>query len=211
MTPPRPMVPGTTDPPGRTRGVSKNTAEARRKLIASAIMLFGRQGFAATSTEEIAEQAGYGQATIFFHFKTKAGLLEACFDHTLERARSVVVPSDHSGVLDLVRRLDQAFDEAPLADFFARMMAELSGNPRFGPIYAAFHMHLRDLMEAELARESGAAREACTHAAAAVMSMMVGVHAEHRIAPGRFSRAEYGEMLLSVASLILNDLKRRNA
>ena len=65
---------------GRIRGVSKNSAEARRKILDSATLIFGKQGFARTKTEEIAEHAGYGQATVFFHFKTKAGLLEACLD-----------------------------------------------------------------------------------------------------------------------------------
>ena len=195
-----------TQPPRRIKGVSKNPAEARRKLIEAAIWLFARKGFAATSTEEVAERAGYGQATVFFHFKTKAGLLEACFEDTLTRARAALAPSGHSGTLELVRQLDQAFDEGPQAEFFARMMAELAGNAKFGPIYAAFHTHLRDLIEAELTRETRASPERCAIAAAAIMSMMVGVHAEHRIAPGRFDREQYGEMLQRVASLLLADL-----
>ncbi len=194
--------------PRRVRGVSKNPVEARRKLIEAAIALFGSKGFAATSTEEVAERAGYGQATVFFHFKTKAGLLEACFDFTLERARAALPTSDFSGTIDLVRRLDQSFDDAPLADFFARMMAELSGNAKFGPIYASFHAHLRDLIEAELVHETNAPADDCARAAASIMSMMVGIHAEHRIAPGRFDRAQYSQMLIKIVELILITLKQ---
>ncbi len=40
------------------------------------------------------------------------------------------------------------------------------------------------------------------------MSMMVGAHAEFRIAPGRFDRARYSAMLLRVTALILADLER---
>jgi hypothetical protein len=87
------------------------------------------------------------------------------------------------------------------------MLGELAGNAKFGPIYAAFHSHLRDLIEAELLRETGAAPERCAETAAAIMSMMVGTHAEHRIAPGRFSRAQYSAMLLQVVELILVDLR----
>jgi AcrR family transcriptional regulator len=194
--------------PRRVRGVSKNPAEARRKLIEAAIALFASKGFAATSTEEVAERAGYGQATVFFHFKTKAGLLEACFDFTLERARAALPTSDFSGTIDLVRRLDQSFDDAPLADFFARMMAELSGNAKFGPVYAAFHTHLRDLIEAELVHETHAPAYDCARAAASIMSMMVGIHAEHRIAPGRFERAQYSEMLVGIVEMVLTKLKQ---
>ena len=192
--------------PRRVRGVSKNPVEARRKLIEAAITLFAHKGFAATSTEEVAEHAGYGQATVFFHFKTKAGLLEACFESTLARARAALAPAGQSGVMDLVRRLDQAFDDAPQAEFFARMMAELVGNARFGPIYAAFHTHLRGLIGAELVRETRASTDRCAQAAATIMSTMVGIHAEHRIAPGRFDRSAYSQMLGKVTSLILADL-----
>jgi AcrR family transcriptional regulator len=184
--------------PRRVRGVSKNPVEARRKLTEAAIALFARKGFSATSTEEVAELAGYGQATVFFHFKTKAGLLEACFESTLARARAALAPAGQSGVLDLVRRLDQAFDDAPQAEFFARMMAELVGNARFGPIYAAFHT--------ELVRETRASTDRCALAAATIMSVMIGIHAEHRIAPGHFGREAYSQMLLKVTSLILADL-----
>ncbi len=190
--------------PTRVRGVSKNPAEARRKLIEAAIDLFGRHGFAATSTEAVAEQAGYGQATVFFHFKTKAGLLEACFDLMLDRARTSLVAAEPSGTQNLLSRLDQYY--GPNAEFFARMMSELAGNARFGPIYAAFHDHMRSLIEAELRRETGATPDRCAFAAAAIKSMMLGVHAEHRIAPGRFEDAQYGAMLHMVAALIIADL-----
>ncbi|MFM7027196.1 MAG: TetR/AcrR family transcriptional regulator [Chakrabartia sp.] len=188
----------------RVRGVSKNPAEARRKLIEAAIALFARKGFVATSTEDVAERAGYGQATVFFHFKTKAGLLEACFDLMLDRARASLVAAEPSGTQNLLKRLDHY--HAPHADFFARMMSELAGNARFGPIYAAFHAHMRDLIAAELHRETGADPDQCQLAAATLKSMMLGVHAEQRIAPGRFTPDQYAEMLHHVAELIIADL-----
>lgn len=191
--------------PRRVRGVSRNPAEARSKLIEAAIGLFARKGFAATSTEEVAELAGYGQATVFFHFKTKAGLLEACFNLMLDRARASLVQAEPSGTQNLLSRLDQY--HAPHADFFARMMSELAGNPKFGPIYAAFHDQMRELIEAELIRETGASPERCAFAAAAIKSMMLGVHAEQRIAPDRYDSAQYAEMLHRVAALIIADLR----
>ncbi|MFM6951299.1 MAG: TetR/AcrR family transcriptional regulator [Novosphingobium sp.] len=208
MKPARTPAEPAASAPRRAKGVSKNPAEARRKLIAAAIALFAEKGFAATSTEEVAERAGYGQATVFFHFKTKAGLLEACFAATLERARAALLPACQSGTLALVRRLDQSYDDGPQADFFARMMSELAGNAKFGPIYAAFHGQLRDLIEAELMRETGAPQPRCAEAAAAIMSMMVGIHAEHRIAPGRFNRTQYSAMLYQMVELLLADFNQ---
>jgi len=127
---------------------------------------------------------------------------------TLERARAALLPACQSGTLALVRRLDQSYDDGPQADFFARMMSELAGNAKFGPIYAAFHGQLRDLIEAELMRETGAPQPRCAEAAAAIMSMMVGIHAEHRIAPGRFNRTQYSAMLYQMVELLLADFNQ---
>lgn len=192
----------------RVRGVSKNSAEARRKILDSATLIFGKQGFARTKTDEIAEHAGYGQATVFFHFKTKAGLLEACLDEALERAKANLVPAENSGAIDLIHRLDRAFDNSATADFFARMLVEFGDNSIIRPVYADFHEHLRQLIAAELVRETGAEARRAYLAAASMLAMMVGVHAEQRLEAMRFSRGEFRSMLVDVARLILNDLKQ---
>lgn len=191
---------------GRVRGVSKNSAEARRKLIESAIYIFGRQGFARTKTEEVADHAGYGQATVFFHFKTKSGLLEACLQDALERARANLVPSANSGTLDLIQRLDRAFDNSSTADFFARMLVEFGDDDTIRNVYAEFHEHLRRLIAAELAAETGADERRAYVAGASLLSMMVGVHAQQRLETKRFNRLEYRQMLLDVTRLVLRDL-----
>lgn len=193
-------------PKGRTRGVSKNSVEARRKLLESATLIFGRQGFARTKTEEIAEHAGYGQATVFFHFKTKSGLLEACLEDALERAKANLVPAENSGTLDLIQRLDRAFDNSPTADFFARMLVEFGDNAAIRPVYADFHEHLRQLIAAELAQETGAPERRTYLAAASILAMMVGVHAEQRLEAERFTRSDFRSMLLEVTRLVLANL-----
>lgn len=195
-------------PRGRIKGVSKNSAEARRKILDSAILVFGSEGFARAKTEDIAEQAGYGQATLFFHFKTKTGLLEACLEDALERARLNLIPAESSGTVDLIIRLDRAFDSHPTAEFFARMLIELGDSPVFGPVYATFHAHVRELIAAELAQETGVSGERADTAAAAILSMMVGVHAEQRLEKVRFSRTDFTQMLVSVTRLILRDLSQ---
>lgn len=193
---------------GRVRGVSKNSAEARRKILESATAIFGSQGFARTKTEEIAEHAGYGQATVFFHFKTKAGLLEACLDEALGRAKASLVPAEGSGTLDLVQRLDRAFDNSSTADLFARMLAEFGEDSVIHPLYADFHEHLRQLIATELVREAGASGERCYLAAAAILSMMVGVHAEQRLETRRIDRGQFRELLLTVTRLVMADLSK---
>lgn len=191
---------------GRVRGVSKNSAEARRKILDSATLIFGRQGFARTKTDEIADHAGYGQATVFFHFKTKAGLLEACLEEALSRAKASLVPAEGSGTLDLVQRLDRAFDNSPTADLFARMLAEFGEDSVIHPLYADFHEHLRQLIAAELARETGTSGEKAYLSAAAILAMMVGVHAEQRLETRRIDRSQFRELLMAVTRLVMADL-----
>lgn len=188
--------------------MSKNSAEARRKIIESATLIFGAQGFARASTEQMAEQAGYGQATVFFHFKTKAGLLEACLENALEQAKRNLVPTEGSGTVDLMRRLDLAFDDSPTADFFARMLIEFGENSAIQPVYAAFHSLVRSAIADELVRELGIDTVRARRAAATLMSVMVGVHAEQRLERVEFNRAEFREMLLHVTRLVLQDLAR---
>ena len=192
----------------RVRGVSKNSAEARRKILDSATAIFGRQGFARTSTEQVAEEAGYGQATVFFHFKTKAGLLEACLEDALARAKTQLVPAAGSGALDLIHRLDRAFDNSPTADLFARMFVEFGENATIHPLYADFHEHLRQLIAAELARETGVEGQRVYLAAAAILSMMVGIHAEQRLETKRIDRSQFRDMLLGMTRLVMADLTK---
>src|SRR5438132_13526109 len=48
----------------------------RDMIIAAAIPLFARKGFAGTTTKEIAEAAGVSEALVFKHFPSKAALYE---------------------------------------------------------------------------------------------------------------------------------------
>ncbi len=193
----------------RTRGVSKNSVEAQRKLIDSAILVFGRVGFANAKTDEIAELAGYGQATVFFHFKTKAGLLEACLEHVLSVAKEGLVSADSSGTVELVKRLDRAYQSQPLGDFFARMLSEFQQNPAVQPAYAALHTHVRELIADALARETGAGAATAYRSAASILAMMVGVHAEQRLDTQQFSHADYREMLISGTRMVVKNLQER--
>lgn len=192
----------------RVRGVSKNSAEARRKILDAAMEIFGRQGFARTKTEDVAEHAGYGQATVFFHFKTKTGLLEACMEEALTRAKAGLVIAQGSGTVDLMNRLDHAFDNSITADLFARMLAEFGEDSTMRVVYADFHEHVRKLISAELVNETGAGERRAYLAAGAILSMMVGVHAEQRLESERFSRVDYRKMLLQVTQLVLADLHK---
>lgn len=50
--------------------------KGKRAAMSAAVELFSQQGYAGTSTMEIAKRAGISQATIFKYFKTKDDLLQ---------------------------------------------------------------------------------------------------------------------------------------
>jgi len=51
-------------------------AETRRRIVDAAMDLFGKKGYVATTTREIASKAGVTEVTIFRHFGTKENLFE---------------------------------------------------------------------------------------------------------------------------------------
>lgn len=59
-------------------------------LIAAGLKLFGQKGFAATSTREIAAEAGANIASIAYHFGSKDGLRLACGQEVRRRIGGTV-------------------------------------------------------------------------------------------------------------------------
>lgn len=63
----------------RTRPQRSDGEQSRERLLHAALELFADQGFAKTSTREIAEAAGTNVAAISYYFGDKAGLYRAAF------------------------------------------------------------------------------------------------------------------------------------
>src|SRR5690625_84457 len=53
----------------------QDLTEKQRDILKAAVKLFAENGYAATSTSEIARKAGVAEGTIFRHYKTKKELL----------------------------------------------------------------------------------------------------------------------------------------
>ena len=62
-----------------TRKTRSDGAQSRERLLLAAMRLFAEQGFATTSTREIALAAGTNIASISYYFGDKAGLYRAAF------------------------------------------------------------------------------------------------------------------------------------
>lgn len=87
--------------------------EARTRLLDAALVLFAEQGFAKTSTREIAQAAQVNVASIRYYFGDKAGLYRAVF--TDPRSNPPIAPADinHPGqsLADSLRVLLTSFTE----------------------------------------------------------------------------------------------------
>jgi len=87
----------------------QDARENRERILAAAEVVFGARG-ATGSTEEVAQRAGVGIATVFRHFPTKETLVEAAllrhFDHLTTLAQhSVASPDPGSAWSALVRTM----------------------------------------------------------------------------------------------------------
>lgn len=67
------------EPSPRTRPQRSDGEQSRERLMRAALPLFANQGYAKTSTREIAEAAGVNLAAISYYFGDKLGLYRAVF------------------------------------------------------------------------------------------------------------------------------------
>ena len=84
--------------------------DARTRLLRSGLRLFAQQGFAKTSTRELAEDAGVNVASISYYFGDKAGLYRAVFFEPLGAPAEGGARFDRPG-LSLTQALAELFAE----------------------------------------------------------------------------------------------------
>jgi AcrR family transcriptional regulator len=82
----------------------------KRDILQAAQQLFAEKGYHATPTSEIASLAGVAQGTLFYHFKSKEGILLFLLQQTtgayLKDAQEILeaAPNGLQGVLNLIER-----------------------------------------------------------------------------------------------------------
>ncbi|MGH8776642.1 MAG: TetR/AcrR family transcriptional regulator [Jiangellaceae bacterium] len=96
----------------RTDGRQKllQRPERRRVLVASAARAFARRGYAATSLDEVAAEAGVSRVLICRHFDSKAQLYEAVLEDVGAQLMAATGGPDHltSSSLDALLQVAQA-------------------------------------------------------------------------------------------------------
>ena len=69
--------------------------EKQQEIFKSALKLFAKQGYQATSTRTIAQEAGVSEGLIFRHFKNKEGLLKSILQEGQKKLKKMIQPIDN--------------------------------------------------------------------------------------------------------------------
>lgn len=137
------------------RRTKEEAAITRERLLAAALQSFRTRGYAMTTLDEIAEQAGITRGAIQWHFGTKAELFNALVRDRAERARSSLqeVYARGGTSLELLRRLLIWWLRYPEEDADYRAVLELTLlKTEVGPdLIGGFQEKLQRLQEAERA------------------------------------------------------------
>lgn len=95
---------------GRPRGrPSGDTVNGRDRLLAAALDLFPRWGYASTRVEDLVGAAGVTAPVLYHHFGTKAGLYVAAAEHVYQTVldRHEVILADDPTFAEAIDRLMQ--------------------------------------------------------------------------------------------------------
>jgi AcrR family transcriptional regulator len=82
--------------------------DVRAEFVAIAADMFAEQGFAATSLDDIAAEAGYSKAAVLYHFGSKDDLLVAVIQSHLDEVSEMIATLEHEP--DGPTRVDDAIE-----------------------------------------------------------------------------------------------------
>jgi AcrR family transcriptional regulator len=103
-------------------------SETRTRILAVAAKLIARSGIAGLRVEEVAEAAGVSTALLYYHFKSRSGLVSAAFEYASEKAPSTalrVASDSRSGYEALESALLAELDERPSVRDYAIVWGEV--------------------------------------------------------------------------------------
>lgn len=164
--------------PPRRRG--RPPSGGREAILAATLQLLRERGIGRLTTREVAQRAGVSEASVFYHYTDRAGLLKAVFEAGLEPLRALdargLEGGDHGDVLlrlsTVVERfLDQALPVMLAAQSDVELrdaMAEYLDENGLGP-----HRGVR-AVAAYVAREQEAGRVDPTIDREAIGLLLVG-------------------------------------
>jgi AcrR family transcriptional regulator len=123
-------------------------AERREQLLAAATQAFARAGFAATSLDDIAAEAGISRVLLYRHFESKTDLYRAVLDRAIARLTGAVGIRDFTYAS--IDALLGAAAEDP--DGFRLLFHHAAREPEFRQQMDRFHRGMVATARRELAR-----------------------------------------------------------
>lgn len=136
---------------GRPRKSEGDRAHREESILSSALELFREQGYQKTAMTQIARKAGIDQSSLYYHFPSKAALLNRLYDfrrvqREFERISQLdIAPNLKLYVLmayDLVAKCDLPFD-------FFEFEGVATNNPSdFEELFRAYREIYSDLVDA---------------------------------------------------------------
>jgi AcrR family transcriptional regulator len=119
-------------------------------ILAAAARAFAVGGFAATSMEDIAAEAGVTKLIVYRHFATKQELYERVLDHTRERLQETLRFRRREASPDMIGELLAAARTEPEA--FALLFRHSAREPQFASYVSAFRARAVEIAERALER-----------------------------------------------------------
>lgn len=139
--------------------------QRREQILAAATEAFARAGFAATSLDEVADEAGITRAVLYRHFDSKTELYQSVLDQMCGRLDAHIDQPDEGFRDDSIDGLLAVALESPAG--FRLLFQHALREPEFKERIAKFHTDVADaayLQIAQIVPDQALARWAATTA-----------------------------------------------
>jgi AcrR family transcriptional regulator len=143
------------------RTVNHEQKQLRREAITSAAAaLFARQGFAETSTADIAKAAGISTGSLFYHYADKAAIFRAIFEQDIPESKRLFEAHDETAdpaesILEVVATLANSARDELAPGLLVELLRRAGSDPLLMDIVVANEAIVQDGL-ASLVRRAAA-------------------------------------------------------
>jgi AcrR family transcriptional regulator len=137
--------------------------EKQEKILQSALELYAKEGYNATSTSKVAKHAGVSEGLIFRHFGNKEGLLQAILDEGERRFKAlfadIVMDTNPMEVIrktiEMTSQIDASNYDFWKLQYKLKWELEVSGDEKMEPLRMALTNAFQKLGYESPALEAG--------------------------------------------------------
>jgi AcrR family transcriptional regulator len=143
------------------RTVNHEQKQLRREAITSAAAaLFARQGFAETSTADIAKAAGISTGSLFYYFSDKAAIFRGIFEQDIPASRRLFEAHDESddpaaSILEVVATLANPARDELAPGLFVELLRRAGNDQHLMEIVVANEAIVQDGLASLIRRAAG--------------------------------------------------------